>query len=195
MGDSLTHLLTEVRACTVCAAHLPLGPRPIIQAEPGARLVIIGQAPGSAVHRSGVPWDDPSGRRLREWLGIEAVEFYDPAKVALLPMGLCFPGTSPSGDAPPRPECAPLWHDPVLNLLPRITMRIIIGKYAIGRYAPRAPATVTTAVHDWLDQHGGDIVLPHPSPRNQRWLRTNPWFEKTMLPLVRDRVRSALDAP
>lgn len=195
MADQLDDLLVDVRACTVCEAHLPLGPRPIVQAGSDARLVIIGQAPGRAVHRSGVPWDDPSGRRLREWLGIGPEEFYTPDAVALLPMGLCFPGSSPSGDAPPRPECAPLWHDRILRLMPRLRLRIIIGRYAIDRYVPDAPRTVTEAVRRWVDEPGDDIVMPHPSPRNQLWLRTNPWFADTMLPLVRDRVRTALDAP
>lgn len=195
MGDPLADLLIDVRACRVCEAHLPLGPRPIVQAGTDARLVIIGQAPGRAVHESGIPWDDPSGRRLREWLGITPEVFYHANTVAILPMGLCFPGSGPSGDAPPRPECAPLWHDRVLQMVPRVGLRIIIGRYAIDRYVPDAPSTVTEAVRSWLDMQGGDIVLPHPSPRNQRWLRNNPWFADTMLPLVQARVRASLDAP
>lgn len=195
MADALPALLSEVRACTVCEAHLPLGPRPIIQAGSDARVVIIGQAPGSAVHRSGVPWDDPSGRRLREWLDIEPADFYDPEKIALLPMGLCFPGTGPSGDAPPRPECAPLWHDRILEHMHRPLLRIIIGKYAVDRYVPDAPRTVTAAVRSWFDEPTAHVVLPHPSPRNQRWLRSHPWFLESMVPLVRERVHAALDAP
>lgn len=193
-AGTLDDLLLDVRACTVCEAHLPLGPRPIVQAGSTSRVVIIGQAPGRAVHESGVPWDDPSGRRLREWLGLTSDEFYDPDIVALLPMGLCFPGSKPSGDAPPRPECAPLWHDRVLDLLPRLRLRIIIGKYAIDRYVPDSPPSVTEAVRRWLDDQGGDIVLPHPSPRNQRWLRNNPWFADIMLPLIQARVRDTLAA-
>lgn len=195
MGRDLRELLSEARACTVCEAHLPLGPRPIVQAGSEARIAIIGQAPGRAVHRSGVPWDDPSGRRLREWLDLDPTDFYDPEKIALLPMGLCFPGTGPSGDAPPRPECAPLWHDRFLGQLPRLGLRVIIGRYAVDRYVPDAPRTVTAAVRGWLDEPTSDVVLPHPSPRNQGWLRTNPWFVETMLPLVRERVHTALAAP
>lgn len=190
--DELNALLASVRACTVCAQKLPLGPRPIVQFGATARVVVIGQAPGRRVHASGIPWDDPSGRTLRDWLGVTDEEFYDPLRVALIPMGFCFPGSTPSGDKPPRPECAPLWHDRILAELPRDRLDVIIGSYAQKRYVPDRPASVTATVAKWADYLPTKIVLPHPSPRNRRWLTDNPWFEAETLPAVRDRVREML---
>ena len=186
---ALPDLLADIRACMVCSQHLPHGPRPIVQASITSRIVIIGQAPGRRVHESGISWDDPSGRRLREWLGLSDEEFYDSALVALIPMGFCFPGSGPSGDLPPRPECAPLWHEPILAHLPAERREVIIGTYAQRRYLPEGQKTVTANVAMWRDHLPERIVLPHPSPRNQRWLRSNPWFETETLPAVRDRVR------
>jgi uracil-DNA glycosylase len=185
-------LLTEIRACTVCAEHLPEGPRPIVQAAPDARIVIIGQAPGRRVHESGIPWDDPSGDRLREWLGLSPEQFYDPGVVAIVPMGFCYPGSTASGDEPPRRECAPLWHERLLGSLPSERLDIIIGTYAQARYIPDRAKALTATVENWARYLPDRVVLPHPSPRNRHWLTKNPWFETDTLPAVRSRVRDVL---
>lgn len=191
-ASSLPELLAEVRACRACETHLPLGPRPIVQVGASARLVIIGQAPGRRVHESGIPWADPSGDRLRDWLDITTEVFYDPARVALVPMGFCYPGRGPSGDNPPRPECAPLWHDRLLARMPGAALTVLIGAYAQARYLPDRPATLTETVGRWRDRLPATLVIPHPSPRNQRWLNSNPWFEAELLPQARAHVRTAL---
>lgn len=193
-SDEVARLLGEVRACTVCA-DLPEGPRPIVQFSAEARIVIIGQAPGRRVHASGIPWDDPSGTRLRDWLGVDEATFYDPTQLALIPMGFCFPGTGTSGDLPPRPECAPLWHDRLLGHLPEgrgEVLTILLGQYALARYAPGF-SSVTAAVEAWPELLPDRIALPHPSPRNNRWLSRNPWFATATIPALRDRVARALD--
>ena len=192
--DDLPRLLGEIRACTVCAPHLPAGPRPIVQAGVTARVVIVGQAPGRRVHESGVPWADPSGVRLRDWLGMSEDEFYEPARTALVPMGFCFPGTGSSGDLPPRREFAPLWHDRLLALLPPDRLTVIVGAYAQARYAGDAPGTVTQTVGRWREFLPSRIVMPHPSPRNRGWLTRNPWFEAEAVPAVQARVRQVLAA-
>lgn len=173
----------------MCAEHLPHGPRPIVQAAPDARIVIIGQAPGRRVHESGIPWDDPSGVRLREWLGLTSEQFYDPSIVAIVPMGFCYPGSTKSGDNPPRPECAPLWHEPLLGKLPADRLEVIIGMYAQKLYIADKPKTLTETVALWADYLPRQIVMPHPSPRNRHWLTKNPWFEAEAIPAVMDRVR------
>lgn len=185
---SLNRLLAEVRACTVCEAHLDHGPRPIVQAGSRARIAIIGQAPGRRVHESGIPWDDPSGRTLRRWLGLTDDQFYDAELVALVPMGFCYPGSAASGDKPPRPECAPLWHERVLAELPADRLDVIIGMYAQKRYVPDRKETLTATVADWASHLPNRVVLPHPSPRNQHWLTKNPWFEAETLPAVQERI-------
>ncbi len=185
-------LLTAIRNCTVCAEHLPHGVRPIVQASTQSRIVIIGQAPGRRVHESGVPWHDPSGVRLREWLGLTTEQFYDPAVVAIVPMGFCYPGSAASGDKPPRPECAPLWHDRLLDRLPDDRLEIIIGMYAQARYIADRPKTLTETVDKWADYLPWQVVMPHPSPRNRHWLSKNPWFEADAIPAVQARVREVL---
>ncbi len=192
MTTSVGELLNEVRGCTVCAASLPAGPRPIVQLAASSRIVIIGQAPGRRVHESGVPWDDPSGVRLRQWLGLTDEQFYNPAMVAIVPMGLCFPGSATSGDNPPRPECAPLWHDRLLERLPSDRLEIIIGMYAQRRYIHDRAATLTQTVARWRNYLPRQIVLPHPSPRNRHWATKNPWFEADTVPAVQARVREVL---
>lgn len=192
--EELSGLLARVRACTICVEHLPHGPRPIVQIASGAPLVLIGQAPGRRVHESGVPWDDPSGETLRSWLGVGADTFYDPGAVAIMPMGFCYPGSAPSGDKPPRPECAPQWHDALRPHLAPDRLEIIIGVYAMKRYVPNRRANLTETVADWADHLPDRIVLPHPSPRNRHWLTKNPWFETETLPAVRERVAAVLDA-
>ena len=187
-------LLRRVRACTLCAAHLPLGPRPILQVHPSARILIAGQAPGVRVHASGIPFDDASGERLREWMGVDADTFYDPAQLAIVPMGFCYPGTGTSGDLPPRPECAPAWRSPVLACLGAVRLTLLIGQYAqawhLGR---RQGASLTATVQDWQSFWPDVLPLPHPSPRNNLWLRRNPWFTRDVLPALRARVRQLLD--
>lgn len=199
--DTLGALLRRIRACTACAQHLPLGPRPIVQAAAGAAILIIGQAPGTAVHASGIPWDDPSGDRLREWTGLDSTAFYDPAKVALMPMGFCYPGkiaakgTGAGGDAPPRRECAPLWHAPLRAELKAVRLTLLVGQYAQAAYAPGAKTTLTERVRAAGAGAADLFALPHPSWRSTGWMRRNPWFEAEVLPLLRARVGEALGGP
>ena len=190
-------LLKEVRACTICAAHLPQGPRPVLQADARARILIAGQAPGSKVHASGVPFDDASGERLRQWMGISREQFYDPRLVAILPMGFCYPGTGPSGDLPPRRECAAQWRARLLQAMPRIELTLVIGQYAmawhIGKESPSAvTGNLTETVRAWREHGPAVLPLPHPSPRNNIWLKANPWFVLEVIPAVQARVRSLI---
>lgn len=183
--EGLPELLARIRACEVCR-DLPLGPRPIIQAHPNARVAIIGHAPGRLVHASGIPWDDFSGTRLRNWLGISREDFYDPTKVALVGMGFCYPGTGKSGDLPPRPECAPLWHKEVFAHLRGDIPQILVGRYALDYYlGKRRKATLGETVRAWKEYLPRFLVLPHPSGRNNGWLKLNPWFEDEALPQMR----------
>ena len=190
---SFTTLLKEIKACTLCSEHLALGPRPVVQAHPTARILIAGQAPGSKVHETGIPFDDPSGNRLREWMGVSKDEFYDPQKIAIVPMGFCFPGTGKSGDLPPRPECAPAWRAELLNQLPNIELTLVIGQYAQAYHLDEGSETVTKLVQSWKDYWPEKIPLPHPSPRNNIWLRRNPWFEDDVLPSLQKQVRAVLN--
>ena len=193
MRQPLNHLLADVRGCTVCAAHLPLGPRPIVQLGAAARLVIIGQAPGSKVHESGVPWRDDSGKRLRDWLGIEDAIFYDPDRVALMPMGFCYPGAANGADLPPRPECAPLWHDSLLAELPNRRLVLLIGIHAQAHYLRLGKrATLTETVRGFSAYLPRYFPLPHPSWRSTGWMSRNPWFQTDVLPVLRQTVNKAL---
>ncbi len=189
---TLAALLAEVRACTICSKHLPLGARPILQMHPQARILIVGQAPGSKVHASGVPFTDASGERLREWLGVSSETFYDPKCIALLPMGFCYPGTGKTGDLPPRPECAPAWRERLLGELKSVKLTVVIGQYAQAYHMPQAGDPVTATVQAWREHWPKAIPLPHPSPRNNLWLRRNPWFEQELLPKLRLRVARLL---
>jgi uracil-DNA glycosylase len=191
-GKTLRHLLSEVRACRTCAAQLPLGPKPVLRAGHTARLLIVGQAPGTRVHASGIPWNDPSGDRLREWLRLDREQFYDESRIAIIPMGLCYPGKGKSGDLPPRPECAPQWHDRLLAQLPDLRLTLLIGKYAQDYYLGTRRSTLADTVHDCRRFLPGYFPLPHPSPRNLRWFRDHPWFEAEVIPLLRRRLRSIL---
>lgn len=181
-------LLNKVRSCTLCTDHLPLAARPILQLHPQARILVAGQAPGRKVHDSGVPFADASGDRLREWLGLSADMFYNPKYVAILPMGFCYPGTGKSGDLPPRPECATAWRQQLLSQLRELKLTLVIGQYALAYHLPGSNASVTDAVLSWRDHWPQVVPLPHPSPRNNIWLRKNPWFAKELLPLLRKRV-------
>lgn len=191
---SLSTLLTEVRACTRCADHLPLGPRPVLQMHAQARILVAGQAPGAKVHASGVPFSDASGERLRQWMGITRKVFYDPQQVAILPMGFCFPGTGASGDLPPRAECAAAWRAPLLAHMSHLQLTLVIGQYAQAYHMPDASKSLTQVVQAWRGNGPGLIALPHPSPRNNGWLKRNPWFETEVLPLLQSRVAAALVA-
>jgi uracil-DNA glycosylase len=192
--DSLEQLLGEVRACRLCEAELPLGPRPVLRAAPSARLMIIGQAPGTKVHDSGIPWNDASGERLRDWLQVTPEVFYDETKVAIIPMGFCYPGRlERGGDAPPRPECAPAWHPPLLERLPNVRLTLLIGQYAQERYlGPGRQKTLTETVRNFGAYGTRVIPLPHPSWRNTAWMKKNPWFEAELLPVLRARVKTVL---
>jgi len=195
--SSLTSLLREVRACTLCAQHLPLGPRPVVQVHESARILIAGQAPGRKVHDTGVPFNDASGERLRAWLGISREVFYDAERVAILPMGFCYPGTGNSGDLPPRPECAPAWRAALLSRLKNLRLTLVIGQYAQASHLPGADESLTEVVRAWRQHWPAMVPLPHPSPRNNLWFKRNPWFEQELIPVLRNRVKQVLapDAP
>jgi uracil-DNA glycosylase len=193
--DDLTRLLTEIRGCQTCAAQLPNAPRPIVRASRNARLLIIGQAPGRKVQDSGIPWNDASGNRLRAWLQVSPEIFYDEQRIALVPMGFCYPGKAASGDLPPRPECAPLWHPRLLAAMPDVRLTLLIGAYAQARYLGTAAikAGLTETVTNYREHLArGYFVLPHPSPRNQGWLKQNRWFERDALPVLQGYVAEAL---
>ncbi len=192
--SKLDQLLTQVRACTLCAEHLPQGPRPVLQAHRQARILIAGQAPGNKVHQSGIPFDDASGDRLREWMGISKDVFYDPSRIALLPMGFCFPGTGKSGDLPPRKECATQWRKQLLAQLPQIELTLVIGQYAQGWHLPpeHQKNSVTQNVQEWQQHWPQLLPLPHPSPRNNIWLKKNDWFAAEILPALKLQVQRIL---
>jgi uracil-DNA glycosylase len=192
-GRSFAKLLNDVQTCTLCSAHLPLGPRPVVQMHPDARILIAGQAPGSKVHKTGIPFDDPSGDRLRAWMGIDKATFYDAARIAILPMGFCYPGTGKSGDLPPRPECAPAWRDRLLAQMPNIQLTLVIGQYAQAWHLKvGAKANLTYTVAAWRDYWPKMLPLPHPSPRNNIWLKRNDWFEGNVLPSLQKRIKTLL---
>ncbi len=185
-------LLQEIRDCTICEASLPLGPRPVVSFEAEARVLIVGQAPGTAVHKSGIPWDDPSGDTPREWMGLSPAQFYDASAFAIVPMGFCYPGRGASGDLPPRPECAPQWHQRILEQLD-VRLTLLIGAYAQGEYlGERRKRTLTETVRSWRDYDRSVLPLPHPSPRNRPWQAKNPWFGKELVPVLRRRLRAAV---
>ncbi|MEQ8667459.1 MAG: uracil-DNA glycosylase family protein [Rhodospirillales bacterium] len=198
MTDALASLSREIAACTICAEHLPLGPRPVTRLKPDARLLIIGQAPGTKVHETGIPWNDPSGDRLRGWLGVDRATFYDSPRIAIMPMGFCYPGRLPKGgDAPPRPECAEAWHGRALDLMKRIELTLLVGTYAQGRYLPHTGSrsrrpSMTPAVENWREYGPGLLPLPHPSWRTTGWQKRHPWFDRDVLPVLRDRVHGIL---
>lgn len=194
MTTRLDRLLADIRACTLCAAELPLGPRPVLRASRSARLLVVGQAPGTRVHASGIPWDDASGRRLRDWLQVDADTFYDETRVAIVPMGFCYPGKKGGGDAPPRPECRATWHPRLLPLLPNIGLTLLIGQYAqayfLGAQRKSSLTETVAAWHEYIDD--SLLPLPHPSPRNVGWFKANPWFDDAVVPALRERVRKLL---
>ncbi|UTW55905.1 uracil-DNA glycosylase family protein [Kordiimonas sp. SCSIO 12610] len=184
----------QAKACEICNAHLPMGPRPVFQIHPNARVLIAGQAPGIRVHETGIPFNDPSGKRLREWMGIDDTTFYDAEKVAILPMGFCYPGTGKSGDLPPRPECADNWRQAMLDLMPDIDLTLVIGQYAIKWHLKeRAQKNLTETVRNWADYFDDGLMpLPHPSPRNNIWLKKNQWFEGDVLPAMQEKIQKLI---
>jgi uracil-DNA glycosylase len=193
VSDALEDLLGQIRACRICQAQLPLGPRPVLAASAQARLLIVSQAPGARVHATGIPWNDASGRRLRDWLQLDEATFYDARRVAIVPMGFCYPGRAGSGDAPPRPECRATWHPRLLPLLRNVGLTLSIGHYAqaycLG--ARRKPSLGAT-VRAWREYLPTQLPLPHPSPRNVGWFKANPWFDAEVLPVLRERVHAVL---
>lgn len=196
MSRALALVEKEARACDRCAADLPLGPRPVFRISATARLLIVGQAPGTKVHESGIPWNDASGDRLRDWLQLDRDTFYDESRIAIVPMGFCYPGVDArGGDRPPRPECAPLWHPKLLPLMPAIELTLLVGLYAQARYlGKQRQASLTETVHAFRDYGPAYMPLPHPSWRNTAWLKKNPWFERDLLPVLRRRVRKLVAA-
>lgn len=191
----MDQLLHQIQDCNLCEKHLALGPRPIVAAHPKSKIAIIGQAPGAKVHQTGVPWDDPSGKKLREWLNVTEQQFYNKQLFALIPMGFCYPGKGKSGDLPPRPECAPKWHNPLMDQMPNLDLIILIGQYAQNHYlGGTMKRNLTETVNNYNIYLPKYFVLPHPSPRNRFWLQKNPWFGKQVLPELQKRV-NALIAP
>lgn len=192
--NELEDLLTKARACRQCGAHLPLGPRPVLRASPSARLLIVSQAPGTRVHETGIPFNDPSGDRLRAWLAVDRETFYDERRIALVPMGFCYPGRDArGGDKPPRPECAPAWQPPIRAALLRVELTLLVGLYAQAFYLGKErKASLTDTVRAWRDYLPHYLPLPHPSWRNTAWLKKNPWFEEDLLPNLRERVAALL---
>lgn len=192
-NPSLDGLLKDIRACRLCEAHLPLGPRPVLRASATARLLIVGQAPGTKVHATGIPWNDASGERLRDWLAMDRDTFYDERRIAIVPMGFCYPGKTASGDAPPRPECRATWHPRLLPLLKNVRLILPIGQYAQAYFlGAKRKGTLTETVRAWDEYAPKYFPLPHPSPRNVGWRKANTWFERDAVPALRERVREAI---
>lgn len=191
---SLSRLLRDIGQCQACAAHLPLGPRPVLQAAQQARLLIIGQAPGRKVHESGTPWDDASGERLRRWMGITAATFYDKTRIAIVPMGFCYPGKAEGrGDQPPRPECATMWHERILGHLPEVKLTLLVGQYAQRHYlGSDRKSSLTETVRSYAQYGPAFLPVPHPSWRSAIWEKRHPWFELEVIPSLRRAVRKAL---
>ncbi len=191
--SELDALLTEIRACRLCEAELPMGPRPVLRASESAQMLIVGQAPGTLVHASGIPWSDASGMRLRGWMGLDRTAFYDEAKVAIVPMGFCYPGRGSSGDLPPRPECARTWHPRLIPMLPNVRLVLAIGQYAQVHFLGELrKKSLTDTVRAWQEYAPRIFPLPHPSPRNVAWFKHNPWFDAEVVPALRECVADAL---
>tara|TARA_R110000787_G_scaffold10415_7_gene35381 strand:- start:25348 stop:25956 length:609 start_codon:yes stop_codon:yes gene_type:complete len=192
--ETLSALLTRVRQCDVCAQHLPLGPRPVVRAAISAKVLIIGQAPGTKVHETGIPWNDQSGVRLRDWLDLSAAEFYDVANIAIVPTGFCYPGRDlKGGDMPPRPECAPMWHAPIFSHLKNVELTLLVGMYAQKTVlGPKMLRTMTETIRAWRSFQPNILPLPHPSWRTLHWARKNPWFEAEVLPALKTRIHAVL---
>jgi len=192
--EALNQLVSEIKKCTLCHLHLPQGPRPVLQISRSAKILIVGQAPGLKVHNTGIPFDDPSGERLRQWLGMDKQTFYDSEKVAILPMGFCYPGKGKSGDLPPRPECALTWRSKLLGFMDEAELVIAIGSYAQNWHMKETKKkNLTETVKHWREYWPALLPLPHPSPRNNIWLAKNSWFEKEVVPNLQTRVQAILN--
>lgn len=195
---NVSEWVLAARSCTFCQGELPFAPKPVLRARESARILIVGQAPGTKVQASGIPWDDPSGEKLREWMALSPDQFYDERHIAILPMGLCYPGKGKSGDLPPRKECAALWHQPISSRLVNIQLILLIGQYAQNQYYPKDTLNLTERVKRQCEQgfelRNGQLLvcLPHPSPRNRIWLKKNPWFEQTIVPNLKKQITHAL---
>ncbi len=191
--NSFNKFIDEIKACQICAEHLPLGPRPVFVAHKKAKVLIVGQAPGKKVHETGIPFNDPSGDRLREWMEIDRDTFYNNEKLSIIPMGFCYPGTGKSGDLPPRPECAEHWREKLLAQMPDVELTLVIGQYAQNWHLKgNQEKNLTETVKAWKNYAPNVIPLPHPSPRNNIWLRKNPWFEEDVVPMIKKRVKGLL---
>lgn len=189
----MQNLLNKIKTCTTCAPHLPHGINPVFDANPTSKIIILGQAPGSKVHHTGIPWDDPSGDRLREWLNVTKHDFYNTDYFALIPMGFCYPGKGKNGDLPPRKECAPQWHAPLLKCMKKVELILLIGQYAQQYYLnDQAGKTLTITVKSYEQYLPKYLPLPHPSPRNNIWLKKNPWFDQLLLPELRKQVKGII---
>ena len=190
----MKNLLSEIKQCTICEPYLDLGANPVVTGHINSKIVIIGQAPGTKVHTSGIPWDDASGKQLRKWLNVSDYDFYDTEKFAIVPMGFCYPGKGKSGDKPPRKECAPKWHQQLFELMPNLKLIILIGMYAQNYYLKdKAKRTLTETVDNYPEYLPKYFTLPHPSPRNRFWLTKNPWFEKNVVPELQKRVAEIIN--
>jgi uracil-DNA glycosylase len=193
INSSGRQLLSRIRACTICAEKMPHDPRPVLSWHPEGKILLIGQAPGTKVHESGVAWQDPSGNLLRTWLGVDDEQFYDPRLIALVPLGFCYPGKGKSGDLPPRPECAPQWHDALRQRMEKVELTLLVGRHAQDYYlGQNGYRTLTENVRNFVEFTPDYFPLPHPSPRNRPWLAANPWFETKVLPKLRRRIRRVL---
>ncbi len=191
----MKHLLANIKNCTECEAHLPMGARPVVHVSTSSKIMVIGQAPGIRVHNSGIPWNDPSGDNLRNWLDVDRDQFYDESLFGIMPMGFCYPGTGKSGDLPPRKECAKLWHQPLWDAMPNIELTLLIGKYAQDYYLGKsAKSNLTNTVRSFDEYLPKYFVLPHPSPRNNIWQKKNPWFKAELLPDLKKVVGSILNS-
>jgi len=189
----MKNLISEIRQCTVCKEHLPMGPRPIVEASPDSKIILISQAPGRIVHESGKAWADQSGKKLREWLGVSEKTFYDTSNFAIVPMGFCYPGKAKTGDLPPRKECAPLWHDKVFARFNNIELILLIGAYAAHYYLPKDGRNLTQQVENYKDYLPRFWPTPHPSPVNRFWRSKNPWFENQIVPSLQRRIKEIIE--
>lgn len=192
--NEMDKLYEQIKQCEVCKEHLPLGPRPIVQLSSHSKIVIIGQAPGRKVHETGIPWNDASGKKLKTWLGVDDAAFYNAGIFSIMPMGFCYPGKAPSGDMPPRPECAPLWHPQILSRFDNPPLLLLIGQYAINYYLKKEKkSSLTETVKHFRDYLPKYFPMPHPSPRNQYWLKINPWFTEEAIPTLQHYVKLAIE--